>query len=236
MRTSEIAIVIPLYNPHTGWELELDYSIYQLQHYFKNKDFLLIIVNDGSDKIIESEMHQLINKHPIIVYKHCKENKGKGNAIREGVKIVTSEYYIYTDWDFPFGQKIVFETFLLLSSKCCQLVIGKRTKSYFNSLPLFRRLISRSLQVTNYISTRFRVVDTQAGLKGMSNRAHEILLKTKVNGFIFELEFIRHCLKENIPYSFIDVYIEKDRKFSNFSWSILFKELETYFKILFEKE
>ena len=232
MRKSHLCIILPIYNPHVGWNDELVFSLSQLENHFKDIDFVVAIVNDGSAKCLMQEMESISSAFPFVEYYQYASNKGKGYAIREGVKLVSSDYYIYTDWDLPFGQSAVFETYRLLASNSCQLIIGRRDDTYFKSLPFLRKVVSKSLLIANYLTTGFKVADTQAGLKGLSKYAGEELLLTKVNGFIFEWEFIRACLRKKMTFQFIDIQVVNPLKFSNFSLTTILKELIAYLKIL----
>jgi len=160
-------------------------------------------------------------------------NKGKGNAVRYGLLNTDADYYIYTDFDFPFGYHAIRDTFEILINTHTNLVIGKRGKEYFSILPFKRRLISSTLRSINYLITGFRIIDTQAGLKGLDNKAKGIFLKTHINSFIFELEFLLNCLKNKITYQFINVKPREDIVFSDFGIKTIKKEIVNYLKVLF---
>ena len=229
-----LTLILPVYNPHKGWEKEFIHSLNTLQEELPDIDYCVTLVDDGSTNNIGS----FIENEIIPVYKELKylsypENKGKGFAIRYGLDHSLSDYYIYTDFDFPFGYLSVKQTYERLAENETNLVIGTRDHTYLKALPLERRLVSRGLMFLNLFITRFRVKDTQAGLKGIDNKAREIFLTNKTNGFTFELEFILKCLNANIKYCFIKVVPNPAIKFSNFSSKILIHELKNYFKITF---
>jgi glycosyltransferase involved in cell wall biosynthesis len=232
----KLNIVLPVYNPHKGWKDEFIHSLNKLQEELSDVDYCITIVNDGStcdiETIVEKDILPVFSKLNYLSY---QVNQGKGYAIRYGLEQTLSDYYIYTDFDFPFGYHSVKETYDKLAEGSCNLVIGTRDHTYLKALPLERRLISKGLMIVNYFITRFRVKDTQAGLKGIDNKARVIFLTNKTNGFIFELEFILKCLKANIKYSFINVVPNPVIKFTNFSSNILIRELKNYLKITFGK-
>jgi cellulose synthase/poly-beta-1,6-N-acetylglucosamine synthase-like glycosyltransferase len=161
------------------------------------------------------------------------ENKGKGFAIKYGAENSNSDYYIYSDYDFPFGYQAIADTYNLLHNNNCDLVFGKRNKTYFNNLPLRRHFISRCLRTANYIMLGFKPIDTQAGLKGFNKEIKNLLLSTKTNGFIFEFEFIRKCVKNNCNILPVNISIDENIHFSDFKFGVIFKEIKVYIKLLF---
>jgi hypothetical protein len=89
------------------------------------------------------------------------------------------------------------------------------------------------LKELNYFITGFQIKDTQAGLKGLDNKARKILAKTKINTFLFELEFLKGCLKQELMYEFINVRCGPGLKFTNIRFRILLKETISLLKLLF---
>jgi glycosyltransferase involved in cell wall biosynthesis len=229
----QLSIILPLFNPHIGWEDELKSSLTNLSAYFAHVDYRIVVINDGSTRLSNKKIEDVVRSNAHTVYCHYEKNRGKGYAIRQGVRELSADFYIYTDWDFPFGQKIIFEIYQQLVKGNIDLMIGKRNATYFKSLPWERRIVSESLKLVNYIVTGFKIGDTQAGLKGLSPRASEILLATQTDTFVFEFEFIRASLKQRINYSFIEISIDESVRFSNFSIKTFYKEFRNYIKLFF---
>lgn len=231
-KNCKLTLILPVYNPHNGWKKDLIHSLDKLQDEFSGLEYSVIIVNDGSTYDIGNFIEKnIITSYNNLEYFSYSENHGKGYAIRYGLEHSLSDYYIYTDFDFPFGLHSVKQTYDRLVEGKTNLVIGTRDYSYFKALPLERKVLSLGLMIVNAFITRFRVKDTQAGLKGLDNKAREIFLTTKTNSFIFELEFILKCLKANLKHSFVHVVTDPDIKFSNFNIKTLNRELKNYFKI-----
>lgn len=231
---NKLTIILPLYNPHMGWENELIHSLNQLQEKFSGVEYCVTMVNDGSS----NDIGLFVNNNILPLYKNLNyltysENQGKGFAIRYGLEHSLSDYYIYTDFDFPFGFDSLLQTYNKLAGGDTNLVIGTRDYSYYKALPYKRAALSFSLTMVNFFITRFRVKDTQAGLKGLDNKARDIFLTTKTNSFVFELEFILKCLNSNLKHSFVHVVPNSDIRFSNFNSKTVNRELKSYFKIIF---
>jgi hypothetical protein len=100
-------------------------------------------------------------------------------------------------------------------------------------LPINRRIYSFVLKKLNFFVTGFKIIDTQAGLKGLDNKARKVLAETKTNTFLFELEFLKKSLKQGLTYKMINIECRTGLHFTNFSVRILIKEIMNFFKILF---
>ncbi len=233
-RAVNLAIILPVYNPRDGWESRLKESILSLNEKLETS-YDLVIVNDGSSmEIDEKIIKKLKNEFPFLKWVGYNENKGKGFAIRYGLKNTVANYYIYTDFDFPFGYQAVNDTYLLLNKNTFALVIGKRGKSYFKILPFKRKVMSLGLQMFNYFLTGFKVSDTQAGLKGLDNRGKVVFLKGTTDSFLFEIEFIKDILKLKLPYTNIEIVPKPDITMTNFGSTTIKKELVSLMKIIFK--
>ena len=224
-------IVIPMYNPHDGWENLFIDSITQLKEELKEADLYVILVNDGST--IQINIDSMIEQIGYLKYCSYPVNMGKGYAIRYGINASEADFYVYTDIDFPFGHTIILQVLQILKSGGTNIVIGTRDFSYFRMLPVKRKVCSFLLKEINYFMTGFKIKDTQAGLKGLDNKAKKILSETKTNTFLFELEFLKNSLKQGLKHELINVRCRPKIKFTNFKFRILLRETISFLKILF---
>jgi len=186
MNEDKLNIIIPLFNPHTGWENQFGDHLSELEKELKETQFRVILVNDGSTAGIGS-IENLLNRFSYLQYYSYSVNRGKGYAIRYGISRGDADFYIYTDIDFPFGFSIISNTYQILKSSATNIVIGTRDVSYFRLLPFNRRIYSFLLKEMNFFVTGFKIKDTQAGLKGLDKTAKKVLDGTKTNTFLFEL-------------------------------------------------
>lgn len=228
-----LAIIVPLYNPHNDWYDAICNSIIGLDTVFNNIEYSIILVNDGSTQFDESHIENLKTKGDKIAYLSYPVNKGKGYSIRYGLSKTQADYYVYTDIDFPFGYEAIKNMYEMLNGSSINLVIGTRNDEYYKLLPFKRRLLSKAFQSVSYILTGFRVHDTQAGIKGFDNEAKRVFLATKINGFLFDLEFIRNCLREKLHFAFINIHPRPNIRFSDFRTNIIKQELRNLNKIIF---
>jgi len=232
MPGDKLNIIIPLYNPHAGWESHFVDSLTELKKELKETELSVILINDGSTMRINN-IEEIMNRFNYLRYYSYPVNKGKGYAIRYGISISDADFYIYTDIDFPFGYQIISQTYQVLKSLETNIVIGTRDPSYFKLLPLERRIYSFLLKELNYFVTGFKIKDTQAGLKGLDNRAKKVLAGTKTNTFLFELEFLKNSLKQGLTYHMINIVCRPGLSFTNFKVRIIMNEILSFFKILF---
>lgn len=187
---ADIDLVLPCYNPPSGWEERVATHFREVERLFSRVRFHLFIVSDGSRRGYEPEtidrLRQLIPDVCVVDY---KPNRGKGYALREAVKRCTSPYIIYTDYDFPytndsFGRMVE----ALLGG--ADVVVATRGKSYQDNLPPFRQMLSKLSHICNTWVLRIKIKDTQGGMKGFSQAGQAIFLTTRINSFLFDTEFI----------------------------------------------
>jgi glycosyltransferase involved in cell wall biosynthesis len=228
----KLNIIIPLYNPHASWENHFIDSMLELKKELIETEFTVILVNDGSTIQINN-INGIIDRFKYLKYYSYPVNKGKGYAIRYGINLSDADFYIYTDIDFPFGYRIISQTYQILKSSKTNIVIGTRDASYFRLLPMNRRIYSFLLKELNFFATGFKIKDTQAGLKGIDNKARKVLADTKINTFLFELEFLKNSLKQGLTYQMINIKCRPGLNFTNFSTRIILKEIINFFKLLF---
>jgi len=230
---SNLAIIVPLYNPHNDWFNTICDLIAGLDSILKDVEYSVVLVNDGSTDFEESYIEILMAKTNKVVYFSYTVNRGKGHAIRFGLSKTQADFYVFTDIDLPFGYEVIKEMYQIFIGSRINLIIGIRNKEYFNLLPFKRKILSITLHNINFVLTGFNVHDTQAGLKGFDNEAKKVFLLTRTNEFLFDLEFIRLCLQKRLNYSFIKIHPRPGIKFSDFPVSVIKRELKNLNKIIF---
>ncbi len=231
---NDLAIILPIYNPHKTWAVELKCNLDGLINILgTDHNIAFVLVNDGSSVDISNEVKTLQLIFSNLTYIDSKENLGKGNAIRAGLKEVDANYYVYTDWDFPFEMNSVSNVFKVLKNEGVDLVVAERCSKYYKALPAKRKMISMSVKMFSFLFLGFNKYDTQAGLKGLSKKALSTILKTKIDSFIFELEFVKLAIKNNLSIATVCVDINPKIQFTNFTNQVLKKEIVALVKMLF---
>lgn len=228
----KLDIILPCYNPLEGWETRILESMKTLEQSLKGVELYLYIVNDGSSKNIDKaaieKLNSQISNFQFIEY---QENRGKGFALRTGVLEARNELCIYTDIDFPYEMDSFLAVYDCLKSGV-DVAIGVRDENYYDNVPKVRILISKTLKwmIRNFLS--LPVADTQCGLKGFNKKGKAIFLKTTIDRYLFDLEFVFIAAKaKTLALKPVIVELRPGIIFSNMNFKILAQEGRSFFKI-----
>jgi len=229
---TSLDIILPAYNPLPGWE---DIVIGRFQSLVKalpDVKIRLFIINDGSQRLDENHSAGVIQEViPDLQWISYKENRGKGYALRQGVKNSTADFVVYTDIDWPYTEESMIGVIRTLMGSA-DAVIGKRDENYYTHLPPARRRISRLLRNFNAKLLRLKVDDTQAGLKGFRKNIKDIFLSTTIDRYLFDLEFIYLIsAKKEIKVIGYPISLRPGITFSKMNRKILFQEARNFLKI-----
>ncbi len=186
----DISVVVPAYNEQT----RIITTLKAINDYFREKPTTrqIIVVDDGSNDNTAGEVENLrksIDNLSVISY---QPNRGKGHAVKTGVKASQGKYILFTDADnsTPIEE---FEKFYPLL-KDNKVVIGSRYIAGSNIVvkqPWYRILIGRFANMLIQIFVLDNVRDTQCGFKAFQHEtAAEIFSRTKVNRFGFDIEIL----------------------------------------------
>ena len=230
-------LVIPCYNPAAGWEMVLISRLHALQTCTPavfSKLSKIILVDDGSLRPVNARNRQnLIDVGFDVLLIRYPVNRGKGHAVRTGVGQSLSPLCLYTDLDIPFGVESLRDLFYKLETGA-DIAIGMRSKqAYYQAAPFARKMISSGLMWMNKFVLMLPVHDTQAGIKGFNRFGKAVLLETRTDRFLFDLEFIRRALTyRDINLIAVPVRNRKPLELSPFSWKTLRQEAGNFFIIL----
>lgn len=234
---TSLDIILPAYNPLPGWEEIVIGRFQSLAKALPDLKIRLFIVNDGSPGIDEKTSNRLLSEGiPDLQWISYSENRGKGYALRQGVKVSAADYIVYTDIDWPYTESSMIGLIGQLTSSA-DAVIGKRDAAYYTYLPPARRRISRLLRTFNAKLLRLKVEDTQAGLKGFSKNVKDIFLATTIDRYLFDLEFIYLLSSQkDIRIVGYPITLRPGITFSKTNLTILFQETKNFLKIWMKKK
>jgi len=234
--TSGLDLILPCWNPSGPWVESLIRHYHEVTTLMGQVPVQLILVNDGSVKnFTQQHIAWLEAAIPGIIIVSYTRNRGKGYAVREGVKRSRHAFQIYTDLDFPFGVHAVKEAYDRLQQGL-DVVAGERGAAYLRELPRKRRVITRISRFLNRIVLDLKVDDAQAGLKGFNAYGRNILLKTRIDGFLYDSEFLYHAgQRPQAKIGAIAVYCRPGIQFSSFRIKLLLKEMVNYCRIIGSK-
>jgi dolichyl-phosphate beta-glucosyltransferase len=128
-------------------------------------------------------------------------NRGKGAALRRGMRVARGRYRIVTDADVPYELDAIATMLWYLDFKGFHMVAGDRHlegSRYQHQVPLWRRVGSA---VCSFVVGRFVAsgwYDTQCGLKGFRAAvADDLFGVSRIDRFAFDVEIVYLALKRN---------------------------------------
>lgn len=226
-------LILPCCNPPGAWTQQLIEDFHLLQQQLPDTFIQLILVNDGSVRnFTATQIQELKDAIPDIRIINHPVNRGKGYALRLGVAMAESPYQVCSDYDMPFGVEAICRAYhqLLLGS---DVVAGVRGRQYTNLLPIQRRFITRINRLLNRYVLRLPVDDAQAGLKAFNGNGRREFLSTRINGFLYDSEFVHRSGKNRqLAIAKISIRCRKDIRFSDFKLKTLFLESFNFVTIL----
>lgn len=227
-------IVIPCYNPFTNWDKELVQHIKTLQEFIPNYTIYSIVVNDASTQGVSNENIEYLKNHlPHFNYISYSENKGKGYALREGVKTIDEGLILYTDIDFPYEYDSMLRVLEALE-KGSDIAVGTRNHEYYENTPTKRKWISKVLRFVFKTVFGLPITDTQCGLKGFNQKGKQVFLSTVIKRFLFDMEFIALASRDsNVIMNPVHVKLRQNVTFSKMNFKILANEFWNFIRILF---
>ena len=230
-----LSIILPCFNPQEKWEHTVASAYEQISSLIPD-DIEIILINDGSTKTISVDsLEYLKNRIPLFRYISYSNNKGKGFAIREGVKACKGSYVIYTDIDFPYENQCLVGVYQSLVDGN-DVVIGVKDRSYYKNVPFIRKLISKILRRLIRFSLSMPISDTQCGLKGFKAVHKSIFLQTKIDRYLFDLEFVYAVSSHKPPLKIvpIEIALKPGIIFRKMNAKIVFKEFRNFLTIVFK--
>lgn len=188
--------LIPAYKP--------DEKLISLVHELKEKNFEIIIVNDGSGKQYEKIFESIKMNAKIISY---ETNKGKGGALKEGLKYIKNNYtpnsiIVTMDCD---GQHLVKDAIRLCEKVDGEniLVIGKRTGN--KKIPLRSQIGKNITRKVFYMVTKVKIYDTQVGLRAFNYNMIDFLLEISGNKYEYEMQVLLECTTRKIKIEEVEI-------------------------------
>ena len=157
----KLSIIIPCYNEEK--DIKDKISVFVIPFLKENHiDYELILVNDGS----KDHTKQEIKKIPNVVLAGYEVNRGKGGAVKEGIRIASGDYILFMDADLSTDLKAINDAIPLLDKY--DFVIGSRhIKGAVLPIkpPLKRRIMSKGCRFITNMKFGFKNKDNQCGFK-----------------------------------------------------------------------
>jgi len=201
-----LSLVIPLYNE----ERCLEKNFVAIKTYLDSleKDYEIILVNDGSIDNTASIIDKIVQENSRARSLNIPKNSGKGHAVRSGVLSATGKYVLFADADLAVPVQFIGACLKQLESGT-PIVIGSRhlRKSSFKVRedPL-RQFLGEIFRRFSRLSLGLRVSDITCGLKGFEKKtAFDIFSRSKIDRWGYDAEIIFLAQKLGYPITEIPV-------------------------------
>lgn len=231
---SSLDIVLPCYNPAKAWQEKIVDAYLELKRQLPAEKIQIILVNDGSSQKIDPKEIDFLRKNIAqFVYVDLDQNQGKGAALRAGVEKSEAKICLFTDVDFPYETESLLKVFQALKKEEVDISIGIKDASYYSHLPWLRIQVSKFLRFLARTFMRISITDTQCGLKGFTHTGRELFLKTTINRYLADLEFIFLADRnKKVKMQAIPVSLKPGVIFSKVNPSILIGEGINFLRVL----
>lgn len=202
--------LIPAYEP--------DDKLIKLSEELYAKEFLCIIVDDGSGKYYEEIFNSCKKYASIISY---EKNMGKGYALKKGLNYIKdnfTEYVIVTiDSDGQHSVEDAEKLCVFAMDNQDTLVLGMRRRD--KKVPIKSRIGNSITRIIYKISTDVDIYDTQTGLRAFSEKLAHKMINIEGSKYEYEMNVLLQFAREKIKIREIEIrtiYI-KNNKGSHFN-------------------
>ena len=232
----KLSLILPCYNPPQGWERNIYTTYTAFCKRIDTETELLIVLDGQSESVSTDQLKFLQQKIPALKFVSYPDNMGKGYAIRQGAAEATGDIIIYTDIDFPYTIDSMCTVFNGLNNNEFEVGVGVKDEAYYKKVPAVRRLISRCLRLMTGLFLSMPITDTQCGLKGFRRNIMPLFLKTTINRYLFDLEFVRNCFRnKQVKIKAIPVSLNQEVQFRKMNYHILLPEILNFAALLFKR-
>jgi glycosyltransferase involved in cell wall biosynthesis len=188
MNEVELSFVIPAYNE----EIFIEDTLGSLDLAIKERgaQYEIVVVDDGSqDKTYHKALNYAKNNDHVKVIRYAR-NTGKGFAIKTGVMESTGDAVIFIDGDMDIDLYTISKYVEALAN-ADMVIASKLHPDSIVSMPLTRKMLSRTFNAIVRILTGFALKDTQVGLKVMKRSAvDKIFPRLAVKRYAFDVELL----------------------------------------------
>lgn len=214
MTIKSLSIIIPCYNEGD----KLIDNLSKIKKFISfsfadiDLDFEIIIVNDGSKDNSKNIIESYCKTDSCCRFVTYDTNRGKGFAVKEGIKKSTKDIVVFMDADLSTDLSALIDVYEKIYEY--DIVIGSRR--HHQSVLVApqgkrRRIIGKACSLLTNIIMSFNISDTQCGFKAFKGDiARNLVLSQTVDGFAFDVELLYMAYINNYSITEIPVIWEND--------------------------
>ncbi|HXE61403.1 MAG TPA: glycosyltransferase [Gemmatimonadaceae bacterium] len=193
-RPPQLSLIVPVYNGAARLPAVLD----QLREFVRTRPYSweLIFVDDHSDDAVARALDAFAEEAPCVSVLHNERNMGKGYSVARGMRAARGAFRVFTDQDLAYPTTEIDKIFFALLggadvAVACRVLPESRylmSPTFFSYL-YTRHVMSRLFNALVRWTLIPRVRDTQAGLKGFTAAAADIVFpRLTIDRFGFDVE------------------------------------------------
>lgn len=198
MSELELSVIIPAYNDAHKFAADVAAADGFLQR--ESIDGEILLVNDGSTDDTVARAQDLAQRYPRLRLVSYENNRGKGYAIAQAVKVARGGIIMFADAGLCVPYEIARIALTMLALDLCDIAIGSRRMrgSVKKAQPLYRRIGARGHKMlVHLIGVPGYISDTQCGFKFYRAAVAKRLFGQLVtDGFMFDVEIILRAIRE----------------------------------------
>ncbi|HMA03942.1 MAG: glycosyltransferase [Gemmatimonas sp.] len=213
-----LSLIVPVYN---GAD-RLPSSLEELRQFLRAQPYSweLILVDDCSNPETRAILEQFAASMSGVRLIRNEENRGKGYAVTRGMRAAVGAFRVFTDADLAYPATEVGKILADLEAGAdvaiaCRVLAESRymmSPSFFSYL-YTRHVMSRVFNAMVRWTLIPQVLDTQAGLKGFTAHAAEIVFpRITIPRFGFDVEALFIARKHSLSLSQTAVFFRYDEE------------------------
>lgn len=228
----KVSIVIPMYNEERNAPA-LFGALNEFLDSPKSYEREVIFVNDGSgdatEKLLSIYVAGRRSQAKVISY---ADNKGKGYAVREGMRVATGDWRVFLDADLAVSLEHV--DMLSFIPDGTEVVVGSRVvpgASIVVPQPWLRRVLGGGFTILANLITGLSVSDHTCGFKCFSSYAAERIFSTaQIDRWAFDTELMVLAKKFGIPIKEIPISWRNGKRTNVRPWRDIPRSLYDLFR------
>ena len=202
----ELSVVIPAFNSAEY----IDSTVAAVLAFFGEAALRgeVVVADDGSSDSTADAVRQAANVRVLRL-----PHRGKGAAVRAGMRAATGEIRAFTDADLPYGTDALPLALRYIRERRYHAVIGDRTLpgSTYDNPGILRTVLSELASFVFRTLVTGGIYDTQCGFKVFrGDVAAEVFRLARIDGFAIDVEVIYLLLKFRLDVKRIPVQLERN--------------------------